>query len=389
MMKINNNHNISLRNIFYIRNQIKSTSFLLISLFPYLISLFSEFTKPVRNLKYIRSFDRKSSKFGFATVRIQSKILFLLTIVIIFTISPPSSFSRALSVPADFIMRLVPPGSNNDFLRPSDIFIDKYTNEVLVTDPGKNRIMIFDSTGTFSFEFEGADYFSTPTNIVVDSEGYIFILGSTKNGSKLFKFDFDGLFIKEFQLSNNNNVSLNPTCLTIENDILYIYDRSTIQISSFDRDGNFIQSIEILNKLEDIVLKELVISSITVQNEKIYIPVSTLGKIYIYELDGTSLNSIGRKGNNVGQLNFPVEVKLLHNEILMVLDKHRTNVVCYDLNGKFLGEFGGKGSSPGWFYHPTLLEVNNQHQVYIGQIFNNKIQLCQIPQFITEKIEGK
>jgi hypothetical protein len=57
-------------------------------------------------------------------------------------------------------------------------------------------------------------------------------------------------------------------------------------------------------------------------------------------------------------------------------------VVCFDADGGFLGEFGGKGISPGWFYHPTLLAVDDSDLVYIGQVYRNKIQVCKIPDFI-------
>lgn len=314
-------------------------------------------------------------------------------IVIFFTIltQTQNGSSSELSVPAEFVMRLQPPGSNNDFLRPSDIFIDTQNGEVFVADPGNNRILIFDSTGTFLFEFEGAEYFSTPINIVVDSEGYIYVLGSTKEGRRVKKFDFDGLFLKELPLPLKiDDIPTDFSCLAIdENNILFLYEVNQVKIYSFDSEGQFLKSFNILPGLDDDSRKELVISSITVKDNKIYVPISSIGNVQIYDTDGKSLRSIGIQGNNVGEMNFPVKVKLLDNQLILVLDKHRINVICYSFDGKFLGEFGGKGSSPGWFYHPTLLEVNNQNQVYVGQIFENKIQLCQIPQFITDKVEKK
>jgi hypothetical protein len=67
----------------------------------------------------------------------------------------------------------------------------------------------------------------------------------------------------------------------------------------------------------------------------------------------------------------------------MVLDKHRYTVVCFDSGGKFKGEFGGKGSSPGWFYHPTSIAANDGNSVFIGQIYLNRVQMCHIPEFIS------
>ncbi|MDH4035825.1 MAG: hypothetical protein OEV80_18690, partial [candidate division Zixibacteria bacterium] len=49
-------------------------------------------------------------------------------------------------------------------------------------------------------------------------------------------------------------------------------------------------------------------------------------------------------------------------------------------------EFGGRGNNPGWFYHPTLLDVDQLGLVYIGQIFQNKIQVCRTPEFIRKSV---
>lgn len=298
--------------------------------------------------------------------------------------------SDELSVPAEFVSYLTLPGTNNIILRPSDLFVDHVNGEVYVADPGNNRIVIFDSHRTYRYEFEGGKYFSTPVNVVVDSEGYIYVLGSTREGRKLFKFDFDGLFLSTIPLPREfDGQKSEYICLAIdENNILYVYDQENVQICIIDnKSGTIVKRMPILLDLDNKLRFEQVISSLTVRNGKIYIPVSSLGEVYVYTLDGEKKASIGYQGNNVGELNFPVEVKITNDNLVLVLDKHRINVVCFNENGKFLGEFGGKGNSPGWFYHPTILETNDHNQVYIGQIFDNKIQLCNIPQFIIDKNE--
>ena len=314
--------------------------------------------------------------------------LFLSFFVILFTSYCTSAHSTELSVPAEFVMRLQPPGSNNDFLRPSDIFIDKSNGEVFIADPGKNRILIFDSLGTFLFEFAGAEHFSSPNSVIVDSDGYIYVLGSTREGRRIMKFDFDGLFLKEIPIQvPQDSLKTNYTCLTIDtNNTLYLLNQQKKIIYLLDTEGNLIDTIDLLVGIEELDRRDLIVSAITLYNDKIYVPLSSLGKVQIYDLQGEIIGSIGRKGNTVGKLNFPVKVAFASDDLMLVLDKHRINVVCFTLGGDFLGEFGGKGSSPGWFYHPTLLEVNKHNQVYVGQIFENKIQLCKIPLFITEKL---
>ena len=337
------------------------------------------------------SLDNTLKAVFFYALNIGKKIFFNFLHVIIFTIICANSISAQsqMSVPAEFVMRLTPPGENNDFLRPSDISIDKQTGEVFVADPGKNRIVIFDSTSTYRFEFPGADYFSSPINVEIDNNGYIYILASTREGNQLFKFDYDGLFVKKFDLNSTDaDKQMKIVSIAIENDKLYVLDGSVLRVYIFDLDGNYSHSFPIMADETEKFRNEQIISNIYVLDSKVYLVVSTLGRIMIYTTDGEQVRSIGNKGNKPGQLNFPVDLKISDNSMLMILDKHRYNVVCYSLTGKFLGEFGGKGNSPGWFYHPTILAVNKQNQAYIGQIFENKIQLCDIPEFITTQAES-
>jgi hypothetical protein len=130
--------------------------------------------------------------------------------------------------------------------------------------------------------------------------------------------------------------------------------------------------------------QEAVLGSISVVDDRIYIPFSAFGTVFVYDIAGNQVASYGYKGNNPGQLNFPVAVAV-SGDLVAVLDKHRYNIVCFGMDGRFRGEFGGKGLSPGWFYHPTLLGLGPDHQAYVGQIYQNRLQICRIPDFILAK----
>ncbi len=110
----------------------------------------------------------------------------------------------------------------------------------------------------------------------------------------------------------------------------------------------------------------MVLGELAVAGGRIYVPFANLGTVSVYSLAGVHVASIGYKGSNPGELNFPVAVAVADG-MVAVLDKHRFNAVCFDLDGRFIGEFGGKGVSPGWFYHPTLLGLGPDNRVYVGR----------------------
>jgi hypothetical protein len=125
-----------------------------------------------------------------------------------------------------------------------------------------------------------------------------------------------------------------------------------------------------------------VFGSISATTNEVLVPVSSEGAILRYGFNGEFKGSVGHFGSKPGTLNFPVAVEVSPEGVFAVLDKGRFCVVCYGATGQVLGEFGGKGHSPGWFVSPSLLAIPDAGRVVIGQIFQNKIQVCAMPDFV-------
>ncbi len=295
-----------------------------------------------------------------------------------------------LSVPAEFICQLSPPGSGDHLLRPSAVFVDRRFGEVLVADSGHNRIVIFDEHGTYRFEFSGAEHYSTAVDLAVDSQGYIYILASTTEGRRILRYDYDGLFLETLpplEDAGEDGSYFSSLAITAD-DRLIALDRNGRRICILSRSGKLMGDFPLVEDLDARQENETVFGNIELHGERIYVPLSGLGTVRVFTLAGQHLRSIGHKGSNIGELGFPTDVAITEEGILLVLDKMRFNVVCFDLAGRFLGEFGGKGINPGWFYYPSLLATGGKDRVYVGQIFQNKVQTCRLPDFIRAARRG-
>lgn len=307
-------------------------------------------------------------------------------------LTPSSSLaqlqSAPRSVPAEFVRQLSLPGESNDFLRPLAIHVDREFGEVLVADTGHGRIVILDEVGTYKFEFSGNEHLASPSGLIVDSQGRIYVLGSTPSGRVVRVFDFDGVFLETLDTSTPDGPcqSVNSIALD-EADNLYVLDERNLRVCTWDRDGRFRHSFDLIPEMDADERQQQVLGSLEVISDRVYVALSSLGTVAVYDGSGNHVRHIGYRGNSAGELNFPVDVAV-QDDIVMVLDKHRFTVVCFDQEGRFLGEFGGKGRSPGWFYHPTMLEADGRGQVYVGQIFQNKIQVCRIPEFIVNRVNA-
>jgi DNA-binding beta-propeller fold protein YncE len=292
------------------------------------------------------------------------------------------------AIPAQFLRELTPPGRANEFRRPRGLFVDRASGEVLVADSGNNRILIFDENGLMRFSFGVERYFSSPSSLVVDGDGYIYIVGSTASGRSIFQMDFDGVYLNRFRPRRDADTGppetgIIPSSLAVDDqNRLYTIDQSTGHLLRLDRQGNIQHAFSLVEGMDTDTAGEIVFGAITVVRDRLYVPYSSLATIGVFDLDGQRLRSIGHKGDEAGGLNFPIGVAITQDDAVLVLDNNRFNVVCYDAQGKFLQEFGGKGYRLGWFYHPSLIAIDSQQHVYVGQIYQSWIQVCELPDLV-------
>jgi hypothetical protein len=204
---------------------------------------------------------------------------------------------------------------------------------------------------------------------------------------RLFKFDYDGLYLGDFAADKATVETLAGTSsITIDDrDRVYALEQSTATVMRCTLEGRIDKRFAVDPEATEQELLDMVTGSISFLGDYLYIPVSSFGSVYRYTSDGRLVGRLGIKGTLVGQMNFPVAVARTTDGIILVLDKHRFNVICYNEKGQFLAEFGGKGVSNGWFYHPSWLAVDAGDQIYVGQIFNNRIQVLSIPDLVYKR----
>lgn len=287
--------------------------------------------------------------------------------------------------PAELVRSLRLPGVADEIRRPLALHVDRHHDEIFVADTGANRIVVFDEAGLYRYQFPCADHIGTPQGIAVDSDGFVFVLGTSRQGPRLVRFDFDGLYLDAVDLHEVGLARIQGFALTSDGNLLILDDDAVAHVVS--RDGRRIREIDIATFVGEGDRRELVLGRPVVRGNRLWIPVSNLGHVVVIDLEtGNFDRSIGIRGNTPGMLNFPVAVDVTSEGIVAVLDKMRFAVVCYSTDGRFLGEFGGKGFRDGWFYHPSLLAVSDDDHVIVGQILDNRVQVCRIPRYVRTRL---
>ena len=291
--------------------------------------------------------------------------------------------TQQLAVPATFVRFVKPPGAADFIKRPTALHWDRFHSELLVADSGHNRIVVFTSSGSFKFEFGLANEVTAPADIITDPQGFIYVLGSNPEGRVLHRFDFDGLSLGAVPMpAELDGMPVSPRSAACdETGRLYVLDNAARRILILDPVAGLVGAFKV-GQPESDSEEVLGLGAMAISGDELLIPVATGGTVLRHGLDGSFRGTLGHFGSKPGALNFPVAVEVSPEGIVAVLDQGRFCVVCYDTQGKVIGEFGGKGLSPGWFINPSLLAIPSADRVVVGQIFENKIQICALPEFV-------
>ena len=115
---------------------------------------------------------------------------------------------------------------------------------------------------------------------------------------------------------------------------------------------------------------------------RIYIVDSKLSQVFAYSEEGDSLFTIGTRGYNEGQFNFPQSAAVDMAGNLYVVDAFNFRVEIFDSTGKYIRQFGKQGDVYGTFQRPKGIALDSHQNIYVldgmhqnFQIFNNAGEL--------------
>lgn len=145
------------------------------------------------------------------------------------------------------------------------------------------------------------------------------------------------------------------------------------KIAVLDRDGKFIRAIG-----RDGTFPNPVDVVCDTARNRIYVVDSRLHEIFAYSEAGDSLFTIGKRGDQDGEFNYPVSAALDSAGDLYVVDAFNFRVQIFDSTGKFVRKFGKAGDAYGTFARPKGIALDSYGNIYVVdavhqnfQVFNN------------------
>jgi DNA-binding beta-propeller fold protein YncE len=92
-----------------------------------------------------------------------------------------------------------------------------------------------------------------------------------------------------------------------------------------------------------------------------------------------SLGKIDRPGTGIDQFDKPTDIAFAPNGDVFVTDGYgNSRVMKLDRNGKFISQWGTRGTNSGEFHLPHSIVIDSKQQVIVGDRENDRIQVFDL-----------
>ena len=252
-------------------------------------------------------------------------------------------------------------------------------SELIVSEWISHKISVYTRRGEKKHEFgsegKGKGEFKYPNRVAVDkSDGCIFVVDSSNN--RIQKFTRDGHFMKLVggPMRGSGPMQFNdPRGLTLNNNKLYVCDTLNHRIQVFDTELNYITSIGggegcgpgQFNGPCDVSFDD---------SSMLHVAECNNDRIQVLDQDGKYVREYGQRGSGLGQLHMPAFIHVDHDYVY-VSEVTNHCVSVFTTSGRFVHTIGRPGSGPGELQCPRGVVVDTDGFVYVCDFGNRRVQI--------------
>lgn len=275
----------------------------------------------------------------------------------------PSIFKKALT--------FISGKKNVRFIKPMSL-ARLSSEKLVVLDQGLPSI--------FSINFNEHDFTSfecpvCPSLVDITSMADSLLFFTDSGLGKIFYREKDKNNIKTF---NENTPLQRPTGIVYSeyHRAIFVTETGAHRICVFDLAGNLIRTIG----KRGVNLGEFNFPTFLAADSEgnIYIVDSMNFRVQVLNPDGDVISCFGKPGNASGYLARPKGIACDSFGHIFVVDGLFHNVQIFDRDGNFLEKFGKQGRGPGEFWMPTGILIDRQNKIYIADTYNARVQIFQL-----------
>lgn len=157
-----------------------------------------------------------------------------------------------------------------------------------------------------------------------------------------------------------------PVALAVWQGIFYVADSGRGSLVVFNEKGQFQR--EITNHLARP-------SGVAVVGERLLVVDSQRHCVVEFNLAGRYVSEFGRRGTGPGEFNFPTHIAADRAGNVYVSDSMNGRIQVFDPTGRFRNQIGASGDTPGSFGRPKGVAVDSFGHVYVMDALFDNVQI--------------
>ena len=211
----------------------------------------------------------------------------------------------------------------------------------------------------------------THYSVATDSEGRIIVTDPGAAGIHIF--DFAQHKYKFISRQREKDGLDSPQCVAVDSaDNIYVTDSYSGKIFVFDSNGKFQQVIGSVKG--EGYFKRATGIAVDSPSQRIYVTDTLRNQVWVLDMRGTVLQKIGLPGTGEGQFNFPTELRL-DGQDLLVVDAMNFRVQVLDRSGKFQYAVGQNGDALGSMFRPKGIARDSEGHLYVVEGLSGMVQV--------------
>jgi DNA-binding beta-propeller fold protein YncE len=210
-----------------------------------------------------------------------------------------------------------------------------------------------------------------PYSVVTDSQGRIIVTDPGAAGIHIF--DFAQHKYKFISRQKDTDGLSSPQCVAVDaDDNIYVTDSYEGKIFVFDAKGKFQRVIASIKG--EGFFKRATGIAVDSPSRHIYVTDTLRNQIWLLDMEGRVLQKIGAPGTGPGQFNFPTELRL-DGQDLLVVDAMNFRVQVIDRAGKFQYAIGELGADVGSLFRPKGIARDSEGHLYVVEGLSGMVQV--------------
>jgi DNA-binding beta-propeller fold protein YncE len=255
-----------------------------------------------------------------------------------------------------------------ELIRPQTGMVDD-TGRVLVTDAGRQGVLVFDETLAELQVWDEArpgQSFLSPVGITADGLGG-FLVADADRGY-LVRLDAQGRpvgTLGEGYLQRPTGLARDAAAAEI-----YVADSAAHDIKVFDEQGSLLRTLGARGVAAGQFNGP---THLCFMHGKLYVTDTLNARVQILSPGGEALGDIGKRGLYVGNLVRPKGVVSDRDGNIYVVESYYDHMLIFSESGELLLPIGGSGSTTGRFFLPAGAWTANGDRLFVADMFNGRV----------------